>query len=283
MDKHPTAALQGPDSRFAAAAAALREAARRAWRETHSAGTQLAVPAALLLLWQAAASLGWMPSQILPSPLQVAHAAVEMAGSGELQANVSVSLQRIALGALLGVLAGLALGSLLGASDRAQALLGPTLRALFAVPSLGWIPILVLVFGIDEIVKVLIISKAVLVPVTIATSQGLRDVPQRYLEVARVLRLSRLTRWRRLVWPASLPAVVSGIRLGLGHAFIALIVVEMLAATEGLGYMMVWGRKIFQLDIVVASMITVGAAGFLLDRLLCALEALALRWRPGHE
>lgn len=242
----------------------------------------LSVPLAILLLWQWSAVQGWVPPQILPAPALVFGTFLELAHSGELLDGLLISLQRIASGLTIGVPLGLALGIWLGVSARARSYVEPTLRAVFAVPTLGWIPILILIFGIDEALKVIVIAKAVMVPVVLNTSRGIRSIPVAYIEAARVLRLSRWTRLTRLTLPASLPVVFSGFRLGLSHAFISLIVVEMLAATEGMGYMMVWGRKLFQLDIVIVGIVVVGVAGFALDLLLRQLEKSLSRWLPHH-
>ena len=242
----------------------------------------LALPVAVVALWQWVAARALLPPQILPAPALVLDTFLELARGGELLDGFLVSLQRIASGLGIGVPLGLALGIWLGVSARARDHLEPTLRAVFAVPTLGWIPILILIFGIDEALKVIVIAKAVMVPVVLNTSRGIRNIPLAYTEAARVMRLSLWTRLTRLTLPASLPTVFSGFRLGLSHAFIALIVVEMLAATEGIGYMMVWGRKLFQLDIVIVGIVVVGLTGYALDVLLRRLERSLSRWMPHH-
>jgi sulfonate transport system permease protein len=173
-------------------------------------------------------------------------------------------------------------GILLGVSERVRDYVEPTLRGLFAVPSIGWIPILILIFGVDETLKILIIAKAVFVPLVINTAQGIRNVPIAYREAAQVMKLRAVTRLFKLTIPASLPSIFSGVRLGLSHAFIALVVVEMLAATEGIGYMMVWGRKLFQIDTVIVGMLIVGVLGYALDKVLRSIETRLSTWTPPH-
>lgn len=266
-----------------AAEPAAPQPAQRAWPALQRLGLALALPLALLLLWQLAAAREWVSAQILPAPAQVLQTLADLAAGGELLADFRISLVRIASGLAIGGTLGLALGVWLGVSPAARRGLEPTLRAFFAVPTLGWIPILILVFGIDEVLKTIVISKAVMVPVVLHTARGIREIPESYLEAARVLRLSPWTRLTRLTLPACLPTVFSGLRLGLSHAFISLVVVEMLAATEGIGYMMVWGRKLFQLDVVVAGILVVGLCGYALDRLLRRGERALSRWRPEHH
>lgn len=249
----------------------------RAWSAARARLLPFILPLLLLAAWEAAARQGWMPAQILPAPGQVLTALAELAASGEIAVNLRISLGRIAGGFVLGAAAGLGLGILLGVSARARDYLEPTLRASFAVPTMGWIPILMLIFGIEETLKILVIAKAVLVPIVINTAQGIRNIPDTYVETARVLRLGLWSRLRKLYLPAVLPTLFSGVRLALSAAFISLIVVEMLAAAEGIGYMMVWGRTLFQLDIVMVGMIVVGLTGLALDKGLLGVERLLSR------
>lgn len=245
--------------------------------------TRLAVPLAVAVLWQVATSRGWMSPQVLPAPSQVAATFVELFLSGDIPDALLISLRRVALGFAAGALAGLPLGLLLGLSQRAEDYVGPLFRAFAAVPSLGWLPILILIFGIEEPLKILIIAKAAMVPLTLGTSRAIRGIPPRLVETARVLRLRPWTRLTRVLAPATVPTVFSGARLGLSHAFIALVVAEMLAATEGVGYMMTWGRTLFQIDIVIVGMILIGLIGFLLDLGLRRIEARLSRWNPARD
>lgn len=226
---------------------------------------RLLVPACVLILWTLASHYQWVAQQILPSPQLVLDSLTDLVVSGELATNLLISLQRISLGSALGGSIGLCIGILFGLSATARRYFEPTLKALFTIPSIGWIPILVLIFGIDETLKILIIAKAVMVPMVMNTSQGIQNIPVKYFEVASVLNLGKKDRLFKLVLPASAPAIFSGIRLAISNAFIALVVVEMLAATEGVGYMMVWGRTLFQLDIVLSGIVIIGCIGYLID------------------
>jgi len=242
----------------------------------------LLLPAAVLLAWQLTAAQGWLPVQILPPPSLVFSTLVDLIRDGEIAANLKISLWRISIGFAIGTSAGLLLGALMGISKTLDDYVGPIFKALAQVPSLGWVPVLILIFGLDEALKLIIIAKACFVPTTLATSQGIRNIPRHYLEVARVMMLPRLLFLRKLVIPATLPTVFGGIRLALSHAWISLIVVEMLAATEGVGYMMVWGRTLFQIDIVIAGMIVIGVIGLAMDFGLSWTERRLSRWVPRH-
>jgi len=144
---------------------------------------------------------------------------------------------------------------------------------------LGWLPLLMLLVGIDEALKIILISKAALVPIALNTFKGIRNVPTRYIEVGRVLRFTRRQMLARIVFPAALAPIWNGIRYGLTHAWLALVVVELLASSEGLGFMIVYGRQLFQLDVVLAAVLVVGVVGYALDKVLAAIETRLLGWR----
>lgn len=239
----------------------------------------LPFPLALLLLWQIAANREWIPAQILPPPLTVASTFADLWDSGELRQHLSISLQRVLFGFAAGTAAGLLLGAAMGLSEWAEDLLYPSFRALAQVPSLGWLPLLMLLVGIDEALKIILIAKAALVPVTLATVQGIRQVPAGHVEVARLYRFSRWQVWARVVFPAAFPPIWGGVRYGLTHAWLALVAVELVASSEGLGYLVVYGRQLYQLDVVLCAVVVVGAVGLLLDQALALAEKRLLRWR----
>jgi len=255
-----------------------------AWRRHWLTGTLLAwpVPLALLAFWYLAARYAWVPPQVLPAPDTVLATLQDLYRSGELWSNLQVSALRVAGGFAVGLGGGLALGAAMGLSPRFRDYVYPTFKAFSQVPVLGWLPLLMLLVGIDEALKIILIAKAALVPIAINTCKGIQNVPARYLEVARVLRLTRWQTLTRVVFPAAAAPVWNGVRYGLTHAWLALVVVELLASSEGLGYMIVYGRQLFQLDMVIAAVIVVGVVGFALDKALALAEHAVLRWRkPG--
>lgn len=239
----------------------------------------LLLPLALFAVWTVAARLEWIPPQVLPPPQAVWLALGDAVGSGELWANLQISLLRVLVGFAVGLAGGLALGVAMGLSPTLKDYLYPLFKAFSQVPVLGWLPLLMLLVGIDEALKIILISKAALVPIALNTYKGIRGVPTRYIEVARVLAFTRWQLLSRVVFPAALAPVWNGIRYGLTHAWLALVVVELLASSEELGFMIVYGRQLFQLDVVLAAVAVVGIVGYLLDRLLAAVELHLLRWR----
>ncbi|PLP57303.1 ABC transporter permease [Mesorhizobium loti] len=251
----------------------LRAQADRAGRLIARLLVASALPVALGLLWQVAADRAWVSAQVLPPPAWVLQTSLDLVSGGEIVSAVAISFTRIAYGLLIGASLGFLFGLLIGFSRRADQYFGATFRAIATVPSLGWLPILILLLGIDESLKIVILAKACFVPMAIGIAEGVRNIPPALKEVADVLALPPRTRFLKLTLPAIVPFFFTGLRLSTAQAFVSLIVVEMLAGTDGIGYLMVWGRTLFQLDIVIVGMLVVGVAGFLLDVLLRRLEA----------
>lgn len=238
------------------------------------------VPSILLVAWAVASHKQWIAPQILPAPAAVAQTLLDQVKTGDLFLNFGISLARVAGGFALGGLIGVGVGVAMGLSSRVEQYLLPLFNAISQVPVLGWLPLAMMLLGIGESLKVVIIAHAALVPIAINTLQGIRNVPQNYLDVARTFKFSNRQLLRKVVFPASVPSVFVGVRYGLTQAWLSLVTVELLASSEGLGFMIVWGRQLFQLDLVLAAIIVVGVVGLLLDKGLERIEARLLRWRP---
>ncbi len=238
----------------------------------------LLFPFFIFIIWQLAAIYHWVPASILPPPLVVWQTLSDLYANGDLAYHFSFSASRIAWGFLYGALAGLLLGSLMGLSRTAELYLFPSFKALNLIPPLGWIPLLILLVGIDDTMKILIIAKAVLTPVTLNTMQGIRSIHANYLEVADVFGFSRWQRVRKLLFPATVPSLFTGIRYGFSNAWMAMVAVELLASSEGIGYMLAEGRQLFELEVVMAMVVVIGVTGWLIDRILAFVETRLLGW-----
>ncbi len=251
------------------------------WRWPDGARVLIALvfPLGLLLLWALAARNAWIAPQILPSPATVLAALSELAQSGDLTRNALVSFWRVIDGFALGAVLGLLLGIGFGLSSLFRDYVYPLFKAIAQVPVLGWLPFLILLLGMEEALKVVLVAKAVMVPVAINTDQGIRSVPAQYLEVARIYGFGRWQRLTHVILPGALPGIWNGIRYGLTNAWLALVAVELLASSEGLGFLIVYGRQLYQLDVVLAAVIIIGGVGFVLDKLLSVIEKRLLRWR----
>ena len=237
----------------------------------------LILPLAIVILWHLASHYDWLNSQVLPSPSVVWSSALDLAQQ-DLVASILISLRRLVLGLTSGLLVGVLLGTLIGLSERAERLFLPTFSALAQVPTLAWIPLFMLWFGIEETLKIVVVMKAVIVPMTFHTAMGVRDIPSRLQEAAAVLRLSPWARRRYLIIPAMEPSVLAGCKTALGTAWSSLLAVELLASSDGLGYLMVWGRQLFMLDIVLVCICVVAVIGIVMDRGIRWIDQHCIHW-----
>ncbi|MEW6644892.1 MAG: ABC transporter permease [Pseudomonadota bacterium] len=236
-------------------------------------------PVVVLSTWWWGTTAGWLPEQILPRPGEVLHALIEMTRSGELGAHAGISLLRVAYGFVAGAAIGLVLGAAMGLSRTVDDYVAPLFTAIAQVPALAWIPLAMLLLGIGEALKVVVIAKATLVPVVMNTRAGVRSVPRGLVEVGDSFRFSTWQALRLIVLPGAVPPIFTGLRYGLTHAWIALVSVELLASSEGLGYLLVWGRQMFWLDTVLMAMLVIGVIGFASDKVLAMVERRLQRWR----
>lgn len=229
-------------------------------------------PLILLFLWHISVEKNWVNPLLLPAPDLVWVALKDLYASGELWSNLSVSLTRIAYGFSIGISLAIILGLSMGLSRRVEAYVWPTFKVINLVPVVGWIPLLILLVGIDEALKIILIAKSALVPMTINIFKGVRNIPTALTEVANVYQLSTWSRFKNLVLPGAFMSFIGGLRLSLASAWGALVAVELLASSEGIGYLMVYGRQIFQLDVVMAIVIVIGVVGFFFDVIIRLIQ-----------
>src|SRR5580704_12009026 len=267
-----------PSARSSLRQVAGSDALLAAGRRIRRAATALLLPIVSLATWWLAARYELVAAQILPAPAVVWATAIDLVSSGQLQSELLVSIARVAAGLLVGGIAGLAVGVGMGLSRTAEAYFAPTVRAIWLVPTLGWLPFFMLLFGIGEELKIVLIAKACFLPVMVNSFDGVRTIPRKHHEVARMLNLGRFDTMRFVVLPAILPFVLNGFRLALSKGWQVLVLVEMIASAAGIGYLMTWGRKSFQLDVVLVTMVVIGATGWLLDRATLAVQQRATSW-----
>ena len=224
------------------------------------------LPLAVLGLWYLGVEQGWLSEQVLPPPGYVYETLSDLFASGDLWINAAASLQRVVVGFALGASIGVVLGLAMGLSKTIEDYLLPTFNAIVQIPVLAWLPFALLLFGIGEPLKYVLIAKAALVPITLCTLQAFHQAPKGLLEAGRAYGFSRWQSVIFIVLPAAVPTLFTGLRLGFTKAWLSLVVVELVASSEGLGYLIVYGRQLFQLDLVMAAVVVVGGIGLLIDR-----------------
>jgi len=237
----------------------------------------LLVPAALLAAWVLITQLSWVPAYRLPAPGTVWQAAVDLLGDGQLGIHIAISTQRVLIGFVIGSVAGLVLGSVVGLSRRGSTLLVPTIGAFRAVPSLAWVPLLVLYIGINEDSKVTLIAIGALFPVYTTVAGALRHVDTHLVELGRAYGLGRFELLRQVQLPAVVPSIVSGLRLALAQAWLFLVAAELIASSMGLGFLLVDSQNNGRVDRLFLTIILLGILGKTTDALIGLLEKYLLR------
>lgn len=223
---------------------------------------------------------GWIGGHLLPAPSDVLQALLGL-GATEVLGHVAASTLRVALGFVIGTVLALGVGTLVGLSRTAEALLDPSFQALRAIPSLAWVPLLLLWLGIDEAPKITLIAIGAFFPVYMGAVSGIRDVDRKLVELAKLYGLGGATLARRVLLPAAAPAVLNGIRNGLSLAWMFMVAAELIAATRGLGYLLTDGREMGRADLVFAAILLLAALGKITDSLMRRWEQHVLAWRDS--
>ncbi|NHZ80014.1 ABC transporter permease subunit [Massilia sp. CCM 8695] len=267
-------------------------------RQLREVGIGLVVPAVVIALWQLAAVQGLVNPQVLPSPLAVLRKWIEYllplqphvdgnwlawAVSGELMVDSLTSMVRVLLGFGIGAALALPLGLAMGANARVYAWLNPLVQLLRPIPPIAYIPLAILWFGLGNPPAVFLIALGAFFPVLINTIAGVRQVDAIYLRAARNLGASERTMFVRVILPAAVPYILSGVRIGIGTAFIVVIVSEMIAVNNGLGFRILEAREYFWSDKIMAGMATIGMLGLAIDIGMNRLNNYLLRWHRGLE
>jgi len=265
------------------------------WREL---GAGLIVPVLVVLAWHLATAGGWVDPHKLPSPEAVVKRWVEYllplqpyesgskltwAFSGELIGDTIGSMYRVLAGFAIGAGLALPLGLGMGASPRVYALFNSLVQILRPIPPIAFIPLSMLWFGLGNAPAIFLIALGAFFPVLVNTIAGVRQVDGIYLRAARNLGARGSTMFLRVILPAAVPYILSGVRIGIGTAFIVVIVAEMVAVNNGLGFRISEAREYFWSDKVIAGMITIGVIGLAIDAGMNRLNNHLLRWHRGLE
>lgn len=238
-----------------------------------------AVPAVLLVVWQLVTASGLFSPSQLPPPADVETALGGLLRHGELWTHLGASVSRVLFGYLAGAVAALALGSLIGLSVTARRLLGPTVAALRTVPSLAWVPLLLLWFGIDETPKLVLVGVGAFFPVYTTTASALSHVDPELLEVGRAYGRHGAGLLTTVLLPAAAPELVNGLRLGLANAWLFLVAAELIASSKGLGFLLIDSQNTGRTDVMLLAIVLLAALGKLSDSALGILERRMVRRR----
>lgn len=265
----------------------LSPAARRNLRQILLATV---LPVLVILLWQWAGNGGSLFGGVLPTPDRVWRAWKVWAFgsssglslnpySGTWLTNLLFSAERVGKGFLAAILVAVPVGLAIGWNRIASGALDPTVQLLRPIPITAWLPFSIAVFGIRDMGAVFLIALGAFYPIVVNTAQGARDIERNLVRAAMMMGAGRWTILRRVVLPASLPSIFTGLRIGLGIAWTAVIVAEMVAVKSGLGYVLWDAYYVGRMDVVIADMATIGLLGLISDRVILGIEKWVLAWR----
>jgi ABC-type nitrate/sulfonate/bicarbonate transport system permease component len=235
--------------------------------------------AIVLAAWQAAGSLGLVSALFLPSPLAIVRALWRLAASGELWAHVSVSLMRIGAGWIIGTAVGVSVGLAVGLFSLARAAGLPIVSALFPIPKIALLPLLILWLGIGETSKIATIALGVFFPTVIAVYSGVDQVPNNLIRMAQSFELPFLAIVRKVVLPGALANIVAGFRISASIALLLVVSAEMIGAEAGIGAFVLQAGNLMQTDQLMAGVVVLSILGLAVARGIGALEARVTRWR----
>ena len=238
----------------------------------------LLLPFAFLGLMEVLVRTHVVPEHLVPAPSTIAETLWQLGGA-RLARHIGVSSLRVFAGFAIGALIAILFGAAMGLSRRIDSLLDPSFQALRAIPSLAWVPVLLLWMGIDEAPKITLIAIGAFFPVHLSVVAGIRGVDRKLIELGEVNRLSQRALFTRILFPASLPHIFTGLRTGLSLAWMFMVAAELIAATRGLGYLLSDGRETGRPDLVFGAILLLALLGKLSDSVLKAIETRVLSWR----
>lgn len=249
----------------------------------------LIVPAILLVFWHIATSLRW--TRLIPTPFETAEYMVDFvwggiyddAFSGTMHVHLLASMSRVYGGFALAALVALPLGIMIGRIPLARQTLDPFLQLMRPIPVTAWLPLSMILFGLGPRSAFALVFLGAFYPILLNTIFGVRNVDPKLFEAASMLGCQGNAQFYRVVLPAALPSIFTGLRLGLGLAWFVIVVGEMTGVSQGLGAVIMDGRTLSRTELVICGMIIIGIAGFISDRIVVAIGNRLLRWSPNHH
>ncbi|MFD0697078.1 ABC transporter permease subunit [Paenibacillus sp. GCM10027628] len=240
------------------------------------------IPIVILVLWQVLGLTGWLSQRILPTPLEVITALIQVIRDGTIFEYVAISTKRAFLGFLIGGSIAFLLGLLNGIFPIAERYIDSSVQMVRTIPHLAMIPLVIMWFGIGETSKLFLVSLGVAFPIYLNTFHGIRSVDPGLIEMGKVYGLKGFSLFTKVILPGALANILLGIRFSLGIMWLSLIVAETIAADSGIGYMATHAREFMQMDIVVLCVILYALLGKLSDLIAKFCEKRWLQWHHNY-
>jgi ABC-type nitrate/sulfonate/bicarbonate transport system permease component len=241
----------------------------------------LVTPALLVLLWEVAAHFKWIDVRFFPPPSSIVHQIGVLIASGELVANTFASLRRLALGMLLGGVPALFLGLAMGVSRPLRAAIDPLVSATYPIPKSAILPLVLLIFGLGEMSKVVMVALSAFYPILINTVLGVVNLDKVYLDVGHNYRANRWQIFRTIAFPGALPSIMAGIKLAMGMGLILIAISEMVAADDGIGYMIWNSWQVLTVDTMYVGLLVIAILGFVFSLVLDEIERMLIPWKTN--
>lgn len=239
----------------------------------------IASPLGLLVAWELAARFNLIDVRFFPPPSAIIATLIQTAGSGELLENVLISLQRIVLGFLLGGVPAIILGIAMGLSRPVRAIFDPLVIGTYPIPKSSLLPLILLIFGLGEMSKVVMVAIGVFYPMAINATAGVLQISPIYLDVGKSFKASRWDTFRTIALPGALPFIMTGVKLGAGLALILIAIAEMVGAKSGIGYMIWSAWETFAVAKMYVGLFVIALIGFAISFLLNEVERWVIRWK----
>ncbi|MDB5766308.1 MAG: ssuC [Collimonas fungivorans] len=243
--------------------------------------SRAASPITILLLWETASRLGFIPERILAAPSQIGATFGTLVASGEMGSNILVSLGRVLTGLSISLSLGTALALVSGLSRRGEVIVDSPMQMVRTLPFVGLVPLFILWFGIGEFTKVTLIAFATTFPMYLTLYSGIRSIDAKLIEAGRLFGLGHFGLIWHVILPGALPSFLLGLRYALGISWLSLVIVEQINATAGLGYLINNARDFMRTDIIVVCLLAYSLLGLFTDLLVRSIEHFALAWRPS--
>lgn len=237
-------------------------------------------PIAMLLIWEILVRLGWLDARFFPPPSRVAVRFADMVADGTLFHHLGISLMRVILGFAAGAVPAVAIGLTMGLFPWVRAVLEPVVAALYPIPKIALLPLLLMIFGVGETFKVVTIALGCFTLVLVNTVAGVVNIERIYVDVARNFGASRLDFYRTVAWPGALPMIFAGLKLGMGVSLLLIVAAEMIGARSGLGYLIWNSYQVWDMAAMYIGLVLMSFFGYVFTMALNELERVVLPWRP---
>ena len=238
----------------------------------------LALPIIILVIWKLADIAGYIKPYAMPTPEKVLETAGNILRDGTLIAHIAASFLRVIEGFLIALILALIMGVGIGLSKKLEVFTEMTVQIIKPIPPIAWIPLAILWFGIGEFSKIFIIILGAFFPILLNVVDGIKNIDAKYLELGRVYEVPKAKFIRGVIFPGALPSIMTGVRIGLGNAWVCVVAAEMIAASKGVGYMLTDGRNLSKPELVILAMLIIGIIGKIMDDILKMISKKITKW-----